>query len=240
MLNIQPVLQKLQHQLIVSCQPEAQESFYNTAFVCGMAQAAALGGAAGLRLDSPTSIKAVKAQLDLPVIGIWKQEHPGSEVYITPTLAAAEAILASGAEIIAIDATSRQRPQESLAEIVSALKGRVCLMADVATLEEGLQAQQLGFDCVGTTLAGYTSARAATPGPDFDLLVSLLKELALPIIMEGRIWTPAEASQALNQGAHAVVVGSAITRPQAIVRQFIAQNDRISPNKFSTQKQRGL
>ena len=221
MLNIHPILNKLHKQLIVSCQPEAQESFYNTAFVCGMAQAAALGGAGGLRLDSPESIQAVKSQLDLPVIGIWKQIYPGSEVYITPTLAAAEAILASGAEIIAIDATSRPRPQQSLAEMVGALKGRVCLMADVATFEEGLQAQQLGFDCVGTTLAGYTADRPASQGPDFDLLDRLIKTLDLPIIMEGRIWTPAEAHQALEQGAHAVVVGSAITRPQAIVRQFI-------------------
>lgn len=223
MFNIQAVLQNIHHQLIVSCQPEAQESFYNTAFVAGMAQAAALGGAGGLRLDSPASILAVKAQLDLPVIGIWKQQHPGSEVYITPTLAAAEAVLASGAEIIALDATSRPRPRESLAEIVSALKGRVCLMADVSSLEEGLQAQQLGFDCVGTTLAGYTSARVATPGPDFDLLLQLIQTLKLPIIMEGRIWTPAEAGQAFREGAHAVVVGSAITRPQAIVRQFMRQ-----------------
>jgi putative N-acetylmannosamine-6-phosphate epimerase len=40
------------------------------------------------------------------------------------------------------------------------------------------------------------------------------------VIAEGRIWTPEEAREALRRGAHAVVVGTAITRPIEIVRRF--------------------
>ena len=98
-------------------------------------------------------------------------------------------------------------------------------MADVSCLEEALWAEQLGFDCAGTTLAGYTH-KAGNPmpkGPDFELLQAMAHQLHIPVIAEGRISTPAEAAQALGLGAHAVVVGSAITRPQVITREFVAK-----------------
>ncbi|MEZ0367517.1 MAG: N-acetylmannosamine-6-phosphate 2-epimerase, partial [Candidatus Sericytochromatia bacterium] len=192
-------------------------------FARGMAEAAALGGAAGLRLNGPDTIVHIKAKVALPIIGIWKQVHPGSDVYITPTLAAAEAVLATGAEILALDATSRPRPAESLDTIVAALRGRVCLMADISTLEEGLAAEALGFDCVGTTLSGYTPYSPQQPGPDYALLSVLVGQLRIPIIMEGRIWTPEAAGMAIARGAHAVVVGSAITRPQLITKRYVEQ-----------------
>lgn len=214
-------IDQLSGALIVSCQPDADEVFYTPAFASGMAQAARLGGAAGLRLNSPETIRTVKATVELPVIGIWKQVHAGSEVYITPTLESAEAIVAAGAEILALDATPRPRPAEDLATMVAALKGRVCLMADISTLEEGLAAEDLGFDCVGTTLSGYTPYSPKQPGPDYDLLSRLVQRLTIPVIMEGRIWSPDEAQQAIACGAHAVVVGSAITRPQLIAKRYV-------------------
>jgi N-acylglucosamine-6-phosphate 2-epimerase len=221
LFNIEKIWQKL----LVSCQPEAQESFYDTAFVTGMAQAAMLGGAGGLRLSGPENIIAVKQFTDAPVIGIWKQKYPDSEVYITPTLKEALALLEAGADIIALDATQRPRPQEALETIVEQLKGKVCLMADISCLEEALWAEQLGFDCIGSTLAGYTEATRhnLTKGPDFALLKTMAQHLHTPVIAEGRISTPEEASRALELGAHAVVVGSAITRPQVITRAFLAK-----------------
>lgn len=222
MFNIKDISQKL----VVSCQPEAQESFYDTAFICGMAQAALLGGAGGLRLSGPENIHAVKKVCKAPIIGIWKQQYPNSEVYITPTRKEAEALLEVGTEIIALDATRRIRPQEDLESLVQALKGKVCLMADISNLEEAQYAAELGFDCIGTTLAGYTTPSPTPQGPDFALLSQLVKTLDLPIIAEGRISTPQEAAQALQLGAHAVVVGSAITRPQVITRDFVAHMNR--------------
>lgn len=219
MFNIAEISGKL----IVSCQPEAEEPYYTPDFVLGMAQAAEAGGAGGLRLNHPDTIVRVRAQTRLPIIGIWKQQHAGSEVYITPTLAAAQAVVAAGADILALDATPRPRPAEDLRAIVQVLKGQVCLMADISTLEEGLQAAELGFDCLGTTLAGYTPYSRQAEGPDFGLLSQLVAQVSVPVILEGRVWQPAEARQALALGAHAVVVGSAITRPQAIVRHYLAQ-----------------
>lgn len=218
-------INELRGALIVSCQPEADEAYYDRHFVCGMAQAAAAAGAQGLRLNGPESIKAVKALLDLPVIGIWKAQDAPGDVYITPTLSKAEALVAAGAEIVALDATLRPRP-EALDALIQQLKSRypqLCLMADVSTLEEGQNAEKLGFDCVGTTLSGYTDNSPQQDAPDFQLLQDLCQQLQIPVIMEGRIASPAQARKALDLGAHAVVVGSAITRPEVIARQYVAQ-----------------
>lgn len=209
--------------LIISCQPEGQEAFYTQSFTCGMAAAAELGGAVALRLNSPETVQAVRPHTQLPIIGLWKQVHADSDVYITPTLAAAEAILRAGADMIAIDATPRSRPQQQrLSEIVTELKAQeASLMADVSTLSEAIQAVEMGFDCIGTTLAGYTPYSRQCTGPDFELLQELVQAGVGPVILEGRIWTPEEAQKGLELGAYAVVVGSAITRPHLIAKRFV-------------------
>lgn len=216
-------LQTLHHSLIVSCQPEAEEPFYNHRFVMGMAQAALLGGAQALRLNGPETIRHVKMQVEAPVIGLWKRVSPQSEVYITPTLADARAVAAAGAEIIALDATARPRPGgEKLEAIVKALKADGhCLMADISNLDEGKEAYRLGFDCISTTLSGYTPYSRQQRDPDFQLLQSLSQMVPIPVIMEGRIWSPEQALIARELGAFAVVVGSAITRPHLIAQRFV-------------------
>lgn len=225
-------MDRLQSQLIVSCQPQADEAFYDHAFVSGMAQGALLGGAAGLRLNSPDSISYVRQQVGaaVPLIGLWKQQRPDSEVYITPTLASAWAVVEAGADLVALDATSRPRPnRESLAFIVEQLKAKgIALMADISTFAEGLHAAQLGFDCISTTLSGYTSDSPQKSEPDFDLLTELVKHVNVPVIMEGRVSTPADVRRALALGAWAVVVGSAITRPQWITAQFCRALPHVS------------
>lgn len=218
-------LQTLRHTLIVSCQPEAAEPFYTHRFVAGMAQAALLGGAQGLRLDSPEMIRHVRMQIHAPVIGLWKKNYGDSPIHITPTLADAQAVAEAGADILALDATARPRPQgETLEAIVPPLKAAgYCLMADISTLEEGITAAQLGFDCLSTTLAGYTPYSRQIREPDFQLLQALVQAVTIPVFMEGRIWTPEQALVAQELGAHAVVVGSAITRPQLITRRFVTR-----------------
>ena len=41
-----------------------------------------------------------------------------------------------------------------------------------------------------------------------------------PLIVEGRLHTPADAAEALRRGAWSVVVGTAITHPATITRWF--------------------
>ncbi len=60
-----------------------------------------------------------------------------------------------------------------------------------------------------------------------------MAHLTIPVLVEGHITTPQEARRALDMGATAVVVGSAITRPQAITARFAeaTQNNDLAQAK---------
>jgi len=189
-----------------------------------MAIAAAEGGARAIRANFPADVRAIKAAIDLPVVGLYKEALPDYDVIITPTLRHALAIAEAGADVIAIDATNRPHPDGDLADYVAAIHEQTnCLvMADISTLEEGLTAEEMGFDMVSTTLSGYTPYSPQQEGPDLELVKALAARLTrVPLIGEGRFYTPEQAKQALNCGATSVVVGGAITRPKEITARFV-------------------
>ncbi|XOQ14260.1 MAG: Putative N-acetylmannosamine-6-phosphate 2-epimerase [Shouchella clausii] len=216
------MLNEIKGGLIVSCQALEDEPLHGSMIMAKMAKAAKWGNAVGIRANSVQDIQAIKNEVDLPVIGIIKREYPESEVYITPTKAEVNELLSTGVNMIAIDATNRKRPNgERVEQLVRHIQTNRCLvMADISTFDEGVEAAKLGVDCISTTLSGYTPYSPQQPGPDFHLLEQLVRELNMPIIAEGRIQTPEEAKKAIELGAHAVVVGSAITRPQLITHTF--------------------
>ncbi|NOX88227.1 MAG: N-acetylmannosamine-6-phosphate 2-epimerase, partial [Calditrichaeota bacterium] len=188
-----------------------------------------MGGAVGIRANLPQNIRAMLKALDVPVIGIYKKVYQNSEVFITPTLRELKALLRTGVPIVAMDATDRQRPSgQDLEDLVAYARANssALLMADISAVEEGLRASELGFDLIGTTLAGYTeyTKKSFNPEePDFKLIADLSKSLEgrTPVIAEGRIWFPEQAIKSLKLGAFAVVVGTAITRPWAITQRFV-------------------
>ena len=131
-------------------------------------------------------------------------------------------LINADADIIAFDGTSRPRPNCTLKDIISEIKqaGKLS-MADISTLEEGINCSLLGADIISTTLAGYTDETISnSDGPAFELLEQLVKTIDKPVILEGRIWSPEEVEKAFQLGAHSVVIGSAITRPQLITKRF--------------------
>jgi N-acylglucosamine-6-phosphate 2-epimerase len=212
--------------LIVSCQALPDEPLFGSQHMAAMARAAVTGGAVAIRANGPDDIAAIRKAVKLPIIGLFKEDIPGCEVRITPTPEHAEKIARAGADVIAIDATMRARPGNlSVKEMIEHIHKKFGkpVLADVSTLEEGVVAGEFGTEFVATTLSGYTAYSPTDPGPDFKLLEQLvkhLKPLGIPVIAEGRISTPQQAAHALALGAHAVVVGSAITRPQWITAQF--------------------
>lgn len=216
------VLQQIKGKLIVSCQALPDEPLHSSFIMSRMAVAAMEGGAAGIRAQSAEDICAIAEVCPLPIIGLVKRSYPGSEIYITPTLREVEELLATRAEIIAMDATDRRRPggqnsRDLLERIHEA--GRLA-MADCSTFEECLAAQDLGCDIVSTTLSGYTEYSPKLKGPDFELIRRCAGELSVPVIAEGRIHTPEELKEAFACGAFSAVVGGAITRPQQITARF--------------------
>jgi N-acylglucosamine-6-phosphate 2-epimerase len=219
-------IEALRGGLIVSCQALPDEPLFGAQHMAVMARAAFLGGAVGIRANSPEDIAAIRKSVNLPIIGLFKEDIPPYEVRITPTFEHAEKIAQAGADVIAFDATRRTRPGNvTVEEMIGQIHQRTGkpVLADVSTLDEGLAAAHRGADLVATTLSGYTSYSPSQPGPDFTLLEQLAVQLnpaGIPVIAEGRIASPQEAVEALRRGAYAVVVGSAITRPQWITAQF--------------------
>ncbi|MCR6673019.1 N-acetylmannosamine-6-phosphate 2-epimerase [Devosia ginsengisoli] len=216
---------KLPAGLIVSCQARADNPLHGPQFMGAMALAARDGGAVGLRANGPEDIAAVMAA-GLPVIGIHKVFSDEYPVYITPDFAAAEAIVAAGAEIVALDCTERPRHGEHPRVLVRRIREELGaeVFADISTVEEGLAAADWGATYVATTLSGYTEATQPKPDePDLKLLETLAHRLSVPVVAEGRYNMPALVRQAFGAGAHAVVVGTMITNPREITRMFVAQ-----------------
>lgn len=210
--------------LVVSCQAREDNPLHGAPFMCAMARAAVQGGAGGIRAEGVADIAAIRAALDVPLIGLLKRWCEGFDVYITPGFADAAAIAAAGCDVVALDCTPGTRDGEAVAVLIPRIKAElgVAVMADIATVEEGLAAAALGADYVGTTLAGYTAARAATMGPDLELLAALTARCPVPVVAEGRFETPGQVARAFELGAYAVVVGTAVTNPREITRRFVA------------------
>lgn len=209
--------------LIVSCQARADNPLHGPQFMGAMALAARDGGAVAIRANGPVDIAAVKAA-GLPVIGIHKVFSDAYPVYITPNFEAAAAIVAAGAEIVALDCTTRPRDGEPPEVLVRRIREELGaeVFADVSTLDEGLAAADWGATYVATTLSGYTEATQPKPdAPDLALLSALSERLGIPVIAEGRYNSPALVRQAFEAGAHAVVVGTMITNPREITRMFV-------------------
>ncbi|MFS0839757.1 N-acetylmannosamine-6-phosphate 2-epimerase [Paenibacillus sp. 1P03SA] len=208
--------------LIVSCQALEDEPLHGGDTMAKMARAAVRSGAIGIRTNGAHDIAAIKKTVDVPVIGLIKRDIPGSDVFITPTMEEVKAIVEAGADIVALDVTDREDRLERVKPLIEYVHSMNRLvMADISTLEEGLAAESLGADFIGTTLSGYTPYSTQQEEPDFGLLRGLCERVKVPVIAEGRIWTPEDAARALDTGASYVVVGSAITRPQLITARYV-------------------
>jgi N-acylglucosamine-6-phosphate 2-epimerase/N-acetylmuramic acid 6-phosphate etherase len=206
--------------LIVSCQARADNPLHGPVFMGAMAEAARQGGALALRVNGPEDVRAA-VPTGLPVIAIHKIFSPGFSVYITPSYRAAAELIEAGADIIALDCTDRPRDGDPPGHIIRKLNAEgVPAFADISSLREGLAAEQMGASYVSTTLSGYTEVAPEGVAPDLQLIEELARRLSVPVIAEGRFSTPALARAALDAGAHAVVVGTAITNPREITRAF--------------------
>ena len=210
---------------MISCQALPGEPLHSPMIMGRMAIAAKNAGAAGIRAQGVADIIEIKQVTGLPVIGIIKRNYPDSEVFITATKKEVQELLATDCEMIALDATIRPRPNgELLQDLLDQIHAANRLaMADCSTVEEAKIAEEMGFDCVSTTLAGYTSYSTQTSGPDVELVKQLVKDCQIPVIAEGKIHTPEQLKEIMNLGVYSAVVGGAITRPQEIAQRFIAK-----------------
>ncbi len=220
------ILQRIKGRLIVSCQALSDEPLYSSFIMKRMAVAAQEGGASGIRANSPQDIEEIKKEVALPIIGLYKVVYGDSDVYITPTMKEVDELMRVGADIIAMDATRRPRPNgKTFEEFFKEVRRKYpdqLFMADTSCYEEGVKAKELGFDIIGTTMSGYTEYTKDVKLPNYDLMKRYAESLNTPIIAEGGIWTPEQLKAAMDIGVWAAVVGTAITRPREITRYFLS------------------
>lgn len=222
------IINRLKGKVVVSCQAMPSEPLYDEKCMAAMMQSVVKGGAGGLRVAGARDVKNAKKLFNIPVIGLTKPDVIPANwqeiVYITPTQKEVIELIEAGADIIALDGTMRKRPNNAkLEDLIKYIKiNKRKSMADISTIEEARNAEKLGANIISTTLSGYTQfSQNRGNGPDFELLEQLVKNTNLPIVLEGRIWEPEQVDRAFELGAHCVVIGSAITRPQLITKRFI-------------------
>ena len=232
MANIEEI-SSIKGKLIVSCQALPDEPLHSSFIMGKMAKAAKQGGAKGIRANTSEDIKEIKNEVDLPVIGIVKKDYKDSKVYITPTMDEVDELVSSNVEVIAMDATKDLRPggigiDEFFKEVKKKYPNQL-FMADCSTVDEAINADKLGFDFIGTTLVGYTdqSKNDKIDENDFEILRNIIKNVNNKVIAEGNINTPEKAKRVLELGAYSVVVGSIITRPQVITKNFTKKIDEL-------------
>ncbi|MGF7047328.1 N-acylglucosamine-6-phosphate 2-epimerase [Paenibacillus sp. DS2015] len=219
--------------LVVSCQALEHEPLHSSFIMGRMAVAAKEGGAIGIRANSAVDVKEIKEQVDLPVIGIVKRNYGTNPVFITPTIQEVDELAEVNAEIIAVDATLRARPDgKTLDEFVNEIRTKhpqILLMADISTKQEAINAERLGFDLISTTLVGYTEETAGRKLYDdhFAALKEIISNVNTPVVAEGNIMTPEMAVTCFEAGVYCVVVGGAITRPMQITERFVSEISKL-------------
>ena len=213
----------LHGKLIVSCQAAPGDPLDHVETLRRLAVSVLRGGAGGLRANGVECIEAFRGETRLPIIGILKR-YANGEAAITPDFASAEAVSVAGADVIALDCTARRlTAREPWPGLIGRIHDelRKPVLADIATFEDALAAEEAGADAVATTLYGFTVETAQFRSVNWSLVERLVQKIKVPVIVEGHITQPDEVKRALDLGAYAVVVGSAITRPESITARFV-------------------
>lgn len=222
------ILNKIKNKIIVSSQAQKNEPLYNEIAMNALIETiVVLGKTDCLRLAGARDVKNTKEKFgdNVVVIGITKPDiipvNYKELVYITPNIEDANSLIEAGADIIAFDATKRER-KTSVLELINFIHSKNKMaMADIAEFNEAKEAYELGADIISTTLSGYTKNTENTPDtPDFNLLQKCVKELKCPIILEGKTKDYKDVKHAFELGAYAVVIGSMVTRPHKIIEEF--------------------
>jgi N-acylglucosamine-6-phosphate 2-epimerase len=231
------LLERLLGGLIVSVQAPRGSALDDPYIIGAMAHAAQLNGAVAVRIEGVENLRAVRGRVGVPIVGLIKRHHAGFEPYITPSLDDVRAVVDTGAEIVAFDATGRPLPDDStVADAIGIIHsaGRLA-MADCATYEDGNAAAAAGADIVATTLCGYTLRTKGHPLPALDMVSALRRSFDSAredsgdafLVCEGGVRRPEQVGEALRMGADAVVVGTAITNVDALVREFAGAAQRL-------------
>jgi N-acylglucosamine-6-phosphate 2-epimerase len=218
-----PFPASLKGSLIVSCQAPPGDPLDHIETLTRIAISVLRGGAGGLRANGVDCVAAFHQETALPILGIQKRKI-GSEISITPDFASARSIANAGAEVIGLDCSAaRHAKAEPWSQLIARIHTELDrpVLADIATFDEAIAAEANGADAVATTLYGFTPETAGARAVNWKMVEQLARTLRAPLVVEGHIAQPQEVRRAFDLGAYAVVVGSAITRPESITARFV-------------------
>lgn len=222
------------YSLIVSCQATEEEPLRDSYVIGMMAYAVVSAGVRYIRANWPEDIAEIKKRTNAFVIGIYKDSElaKAGDAFITVRKSHIDELIRAGADAIAIDCTRRKRP-EPLDELFKHIRDKypkVEIIADVADIEDVKNVLKLKPDYIATTLSGYTDYSSNRTLPDLELIKHIKLTTEVPVIAEGGYSTFKQVREALLLGAHAVVVGSAITRPHLIAKKFLDSIADLKPS----------
>jgi len=191
-----------------------------------LAKGAIWGGAVGLRINEPENIKAVRAVTDLPIIGLWKIHRKDTDVFMTPNMEAVKQVIEAGADIVAIDGTDRMIDGKPAYEIILEIKKlypNILIFADVRDDDDAVKALEKGADIVAPTFYRFSKNAKSSDIPDWEMFSRMCDRCKDKgaVFMEGKLWTPDDCIRALHYGAHAVVVGTVLTRTHITTQRFV-------------------
>lgn len=221
--QLDPRLLPVKNGLIVSCQVPDDTAINTPEFIAAQALTVVQAGAAGIRAQGIQNVRAISQVTQVPLIGLVKRYDESSPVYITPSVSDVIELEKAGATIVAIDATGRLRPGgQTLQDFITQirLESNVLLLADVDSVDSALAAEELGCDAVATTLSGYTDI-PITGLPNIELIAEISKRVKVPVIAEGGFSLPSSVAEAFTAGALSVCIGTAITNPYLLTKNFI-------------------
>lgn len=192
-------------------------------FIAAQALTVIQAGAVGIRAQGISNVAAVSRVAQVPIIGLVKRYLDTTPIYITPSILDVLELEQAGATIVAVDATERLRPDRldfSTFFKHLRLETDIPLLADVDTIEAAIIAEAIGCEAIATTLSGYTD-KPSPSLPNLGLVEAIANKVNIPVIAEGGFNRPDQVSQALDAGAWAVCVGTAITNPFLLTKSFL-------------------
>ena len=216
-------LRPLKNGLIVSCQVPDDTPINTPEFIAAQALTVIQAGAYGIRAQGIANVAAISKVTKLPIIGLVKRYENSSPVYITPLIEDVLELEQAGAQIVAVDATERNRPGGiNFEEFMKQLRTQssVQILADIDSVSAALVAQDLGCDAVATTLSGYTDLPVDAL-PNIRLIEELSAQVTIPIIAEGGFNQTLSVKAAFEAGAWSVCIGTAITNPFLLTKHFL-------------------
>lgn len=222
------VLEKIRNELIISCQAEGNSPFNHPSKLSLFAIAAEQGGAGGIRSEGLKKTRKIREVCTLPIIGIIKDKFSDGSICITRGKSDISKLIDSGADLIAVDGTSREKSGLTGPEFIQFCKTRfpdVPIIADIATLDEAIACVRFGADAISTTLRGYTPETSNMLSDPFDIeFLKLLRErlpVGFPIIAEGKIKNLETVKKINEIGTWCIVIGSVITRPVLTTNEYV-------------------